>query len=117
MFDKIAKSIVNYFLHLCIKNFDIKNFTLDVKESDGKYVLGINSTVVVGKTGESVRKETEGRNLMIVFFVTLSLVAVFAIVGILIPNASLGRSFILISVFPAFLANVIGARYIIKSIS
>jgi hypothetical protein len=67
MFERIVKSIMNYWLHRGIKNSDITNLSLDLKETNGKYVLGIRSTVVVATKGELVRKETGSRNLILVF--------------------------------------------------
>lgn len=117
MFDKIVKSLMNYVLHLCVKNSDVKNLTLEVNELNGKYTLGLASKVVVGTNGISVRdKQPRSKNLAIVFLIALAIMVSFAAAGMLVPNASFGRSFLVISAFPSFLVNIIGARYIIKNI-
>jgi len=117
MFDKILKSISNYVLHLMIKNSDMRDLSLDIKESNGTFVLGINSRVVVGTGSQTVRNEKKSKTLLKVFVIALLLMLAFTIVGMIIPDASLGRSFLAIGEFPAFLVNVIAARYIIKNIS
>jgi hypothetical protein len=117
MFDKIAKAIVNYVLHLAVKNSDVKDLSLDVKESNGRYILGLNSKVVVGTNGQPVRnKEVGSKNLAWAFVIAVGIMAFFVILGMLVPNASFGRSFLFISAFPAFVVNVLGARYIIRNI-
>jgi hypothetical protein len=117
MFDQITKAIMNFFLHLAIKNSDVEDLSLDIKEMNGAYILGINSKIVVGTNGKTVRKnEAVSKNLAKAFVIAMGAMVLFVILGMSIPDASLGRSFILISAFPAFVVNVIGARYIIKSV-
>ena len=108
---------MNFWLHLEIKNSEVTNFSLELKEKDGKYILGINSTVVVATKGEQVRKFTGSRNLIIVFLISLSIWLTLAVVGILLPDAVFGRTLVYLSEFPAILVNIISTRYIIRNIS
>ena len=89
MFERLVRMIMNFWLHRVIKNSEITNLSLELKETNGKYILGINSTVLVATKGEQVRKYTGSRNLVIVFLVSLSLTVVLAAIGMLLPDASL----------------------------
>ena len=118
MFEKIVKAILNPLLHLAIKNSDVEDFELEVRETDEKYFLAINSRVLVGKNGVPVRKKGKGsRNLAIAFVILVVIMASFIIAGMLSPNPVYGRSLLFISDFPAFVVNMLGARYLIKSIT
>jgi len=117
LFETLVRWIMNYVLHRGIKNSDIRNLSLEIKEINGKYVLGISSTVVVATKGELVRKETGSRNLVTIFLVSLSLTVVLAVVGMLVPASPLGRTLVYLSEFPAILVNIISTRYIIRNIS
>jgi hypothetical protein len=108
---------MNYFLHRMITNSDISDFSLDVKELDGKYVLAISSGVAVATKGEPIRKETGSRNITIVFLVSLSVTVGLDLIGILLPDPIFGRTLVYLGEFPAILVNIISARYIIKSTS
>lgn len=109
--------MMNYWLHRGIKNSDITKLSFEIKETNGKYILGIRSTVVVATKGELIRKDTGSRNLTVVFLISLSLMIVLALAGMLLPNAGFGRSLVYWSTFPAILVNIISARYIIRNIS
>jgi len=99
------------------KKSDIAKLSLDLKEINGRYVLGISSTVAVATKGELIRKETGRRNIVKLFLASLSLAIVLDAVGVLLPNASLGRTLVYLGEFPAILVNIISARYIIRNIS
>lgn len=109
--------IMNFWLHRVIKNSEITNFSLEIKETNGKYVLGINSTVLLATKGEQIRKDTGSRNLIIVFLVSLSLTVALAAIGMLLSDASLGRTLVYLSEFPSILVNIISTRYLIRHIS
>ena len=81
------------------------------------YVLGISSIVSVATKGELIRKTSGGRNIVTLFLIALSLTVALDVVGMLIPDASIGRSLVYLGVYPAILVNIISARYIIRSIS
>ena len=117
LFERLVRTIMNFWLHRGIKNSDITNLSLELKEIDGKYILGINSTVVVATKGEQIRKYTGSRNLLIVFVASLSLTVVLASVGMLLPDAIFGRTLVYLSEFPAILVNIVSTRYIIRHIS
>jgi hypothetical protein len=108
---------MNYFLHRMIKDSEISDFSLDIKEINGKFVLAIDSSVAVATKGEVLRKDTGSRNITIVFLVSLSATVALNSVGILLPDAILGRSLVYLGTFPAILVNIIAARYIIRNIS
>jgi hypothetical protein len=99
-----------------IKNSEISDFSLDIKEIEGKYVLAIGSSVAVATKGELVRKETGSRNITIVFLVSLSVTVVLDLVGMSLPDPIFGRTLVYLGEFPAILVNIISARYVIKNI-
>jgi len=117
LFETLVRWIMNYILHRGIKNSDIRNLSLEIKEINGKYVLGIDSTVLLATKGEQIRKDTGSRNLIIVFLVSLSLTIALAAIGMLLPDASLGRTLVYLSEFPSILVNIISTRYLIRHIS
>jgi hypothetical protein len=116
LFEKIVKAILNYFLHRGIKNSDISKLSLDLKENNGKYVFRISSTTAVATKGEPIRKETGSRNIIIVFSISLAVTILLDVVGMLLPDASLGRTLVFWGEYPAILVNIIAARYIIRNI-
>jgi hypothetical protein len=117
LFARLSKTVMNFWLHLIIKNSEITNLSLELKEANGKYILDVKSTVLVATKGEQVRKYTGSRNLLIVFFVSLAVWVALALVGILLPDPIFGRTLVYLSEFPAILVNIISTRYIIRNIS
>jgi hypothetical protein len=117
LFERLLKMIMNFVLHRGIKNSNVTDLSLDIKEKDGKFILDINSTVVVATKGEQVRKFTGSRNLVIVFLVSLSIWLTLAMIGMLLPDPIFGRTLVYLSEFPAILVNIISTRYIIRNIS
>ena len=115
MFSSIVRGISNYFLHRVIKNSDVTNLSLDLKEINGKYVLGLSSSVAAKR--EPIRKKSGRRNIVILFLVSLSLAVSLDLVGMLLPSAILGRTLVYFGFFPAIFVNIISARYIIRNIS
>ncbi|HVB12625.1 MAG TPA: hypothetical protein VNE86_05785 [Nitrososphaerales archaeon] len=89
--------------------------SLDLKEINGKYVLGISSSVAAKE--ELVRKGSGRKKIVILFLASLSLAVALDIAGMLLPDASFGRTLIYLGFFPAILVNIISARYIIRNIS
>lgn len=116
MFEQIVRSILNFFVHKVSKTSDVSKVTLDLKETSGTYVLGISSTVALLREGP-VPVGPRSRKLLSLFLVALSLLIVLDVVGMLIPDASLGRTLVYLGEFPAILVNIIAARYIIRNIS
>jgi hypothetical protein len=117
LFTRIVRAIANYFLHRMIKNSDVSEFSLDIKEIDGKYVVAIGSAVALATKGEVLRKDTGSRNITIVFLVALSATVALNSIGILLPDAIFGRTLVYLGTFPAILVNIIAARYIIRNIT
>ena len=107
---------MNYFLHRGIKESDISKLALDLKQDNGKYVLKISSTTMVATKGEPIRKDTGSRNTIIVFSISLALSILLDVGGMLLPDASLGRTLVFWGEFPAILVNIISARYVIKNL-
>ncbi len=114
MLENFIKSILNYFLHRVSKTTDVSNVTLELKKAKGSYVLGITSTVAL--SGEQIRKR-QSRKVLIIFLVVLSLLIILDVIGILLPNASTGRTLVYFGEYPAFVVNIIAGRFVIKNIS
>lgn|GEM_PF-2887985 len=117
MFSNIVRGISNYFLHRVTINSEVTNLSLDLKEINGKYVLGISSIVALETKGEPIGKRFGRRNIVILFLIALSLTVGLDVVGMSLPEASFGRTLVYLAEFPAILVNIISARFIIRNIS
>jgi len=98
-------------------NSEVTNLSLDLKEINGKYVLGISSIVALETRGEPIGKKSGRRNIVILFLIAMALMVGLDLVGMSLPEASFGRTLVYLAEFPAILVNIISARYIIRNIS
>jgi len=117
LFEKIVRALLNYFLHRGIKESDITQLDMDLKNDNGKYVLKISSTTAVATKGEPIRKNTGSRNIIIVFSISLAITVLLDVSGMLLPDAVTGRTLVFWGEFPAILVNIISGRYIIRNLS
>jgi hypothetical protein len=109
-----TRLIVSYLLNHGIKNSDLTDWRLSVKESDGTYVLDVAATITIATKKELTRGEKRSKNLIILFVISLCAMVSLSTVGMLLPDAGLGRTLVLLGTIPAFVVNLVGARFLIK---
>jgi hypothetical protein len=109
-----TRLIVSYLLNHGIKNSDLTDWHLNVKESDGTYVLDVAATITIETKKELTPGEKRSKNLIILFVISLCLMVGLSTVGMLLPDAGLGRTLVLLGTIPAFVVNLVGARFLIK---
>ena len=114
MFEKIIKLIVSYLLHHGIKKSDLTNWHFNVKESDGTYILDVNATITIETKKELSPNEKRSKNLIILFIIALCLMVGLSTIGMILPDAGLGRTLVLLGTIPAFIVNLVSARFLIK---
>jgi hypothetical protein len=110
----LIRLIVSYFLHHGVKNSDLTDWHLNVKESDGRYTLDVAATVIVETKKELSPGERRSKNLIIIFLVALFLMIGLDLIGMLLPDAGLGRTLVLLGTIPAFIVNLVSASFLIK---
>jgi hypothetical protein len=112
----VVKAILNSILHRSVKNSDLSDLAIDLDEgNEGVYTLEIKSKAIY--TGERQLIRRRGRNwTMIVFVASVVAMIVFIVPGMLIPDATTGRSLVYIGLWPSIVANTLGARLMIKRI-
>jgi hypothetical protein len=110
----LIRLIVSYLLHHGVKNSDLTDWNLNVKDVDGTYTLDLAATVIVETKKELSPGERRSKNLIIIFLVSLFLMLGLDIVGMLLPDAGLGRTLVLLGTIPAFIVNLVSASFLIK---
>ena len=96
-----------------MKNSDVSDLSIDLDESKGTYVLEIKSKTILA--GDRMLIRRRGRDwARIVFVVSVVLMIVFIVPGMLVQDATTGRSLVYIGLWPSIVANTLGARYAIK---
>lgn len=88
------------------------------EEKNGNYVFDIKSKLLVSTERPIVRQKGRGSTyIAIIFVIALALMVAFIILGIADPDPVGGRSLVSFSLYPAFLVNLLGARYVIRGLS
>jgi hypothetical protein len=96
-----------------MKNSDVSDLSIDLDESKGTYVLEIKSKTILA--GDRMLIRRRGRDwVRIVFVVSVVLMIIFIVPGMLVKDATTGRSLVYIGLWPSIVANTLGARYAIK---
>ena len=86
---------------------------MDLDEKKGVYTLEIKSKTILAGDRQLIRRR--GRDwVRIVFIASIVLMLVFIIPGMVIRDATTGRSLVYIGLYPSIVANTLGARYAIK---
>ena len=110
----VVRSLMNSLLRRGVKNSDITDLSLDLEEKNGIYTLEIKSKTLIADR-QIIRRK--GRDwVRIVFLFSLAVMLVFVITGMFDPNAIGGRSLVYIGLYPAFVVNTLGARYVIQKL-
>lgn len=115
MSEKLTKLIVTTILNQGVKGSEVKDWHFKVREVDGIYYVDVASTIAISPKTELTREEKFGRFEVVVFFVSFFAALALGTVGMLIPDAYVGRDLVLFSTAPSFLAQLIGARFLVRS--
>jgi hypothetical protein len=109
----VVRSILNSILRRSIKNSDVSDLSIDLDEVKGTYTLEIKSKTILAGDHQLIRRR--GRNwTAIVFAASVIAMIVLVIPGMLIHDATTGRSLVYVGLYPSIVANTLGARYVIK---
>jgi len=119
MFLKLVKLIMNSILNRGVKDSNITDLSLEVKESMGTYTLGIGATIVLETKKVLTPKEKRRKYLIISFLVSLGFMLGLSTIGAWLPDAQagLGRTLILLSEIPAFAYSLVSTRFLMKKVS
>jgi hypothetical protein len=113
--EKLTKLVVSTILNHGVKGSDVRDWHFKVREVDGVYLVDLSTTVAISPKTELTKQERAGKHLMMSFVAAFVMAVVLATVGMLLPDAVLGRELVLISTIPGFVAQLIGARFLIKA--
>ncbi len=115
MSNELSKLIVTTILNQGVSASEVKDWHFKVREVDGVYYVDLSTSVAISPKTQLTRKEKFGRFLIIAF--VMSSLAAFGLgsVGMLLPDAYVGRDLVLISTAPAFVAQLIGARFLVRA--
>ena len=95
-----------------MKNSDVSDLSINIDKTKETYVVEIKSKTILA--GDRLLIRRKGRDwVKIVFIVSVVLMILFIVPGMLIPDASIGRTLVYIGFWPSIVANTLGARYAI----
>jgi hypothetical protein len=119
MFLKLVKLVMTTILDGGVKDSDVSDLSLDVKEKMGTYTIGIGSTIVLEPKKVLTPKEKRRKNLIIILLISLIFMIGLSTIGAWLPDAqaSLGRTLILLSEIPAFAYSLVSTRFLMKKAS
>ena len=114
MIKNLIKLTLDVLLNQGIEKSDLTNIATKLDKSEGTYLLGVGATIVIEKKQRLTPKEKLRKKLIILFLASFLIMIVLSWIGSIIPQASLGRLFVLISEFPAFISALASTRIFIK---
>ena len=119
MFLKLVKLMMTAILDGGVKDSDVSDLSMDVKEKMGTYTIGIGSTIVLEPKKVLTPKEKRRKNLIISLIISLIFMIGLSTIGAWLPDAqaSLGRTLILLSEIPAFAYSLVCTRFLMKKAS
>ena len=119
MFLEVVKLVVNTILNGGVKDSNVSDLSLEVKEKMGTYTLGIGSTIVLESKKVLTPKEKRRKNLIISLIISLIFMIGLSTIGAWLPDAQagLGRTLILLSEIPAFAYSLVSTRFLMKKAS
>ncbi len=115
MSEKLTKLVVSTILNHGVKGSEIRDWHFKVREVDGVYV-DVSTTVAISPKTQLTKEERVGKYLILSFVATFLAMVVLDIVGGPLPDTVLGRDLVLIATIPGFIAQLIGARFLIGRI-
>jgi hypothetical protein len=91
------------------------DLSLDLVETNGVYTLEMKSKTLVATNRQIIKQK--GRDwVAIIFLVSLAVMLFFIVIGFLDPDPMSGRQLVYIALYPSFIVNILGARYVIKKL-
>jgi len=111
----ITKLIVSTILNQGVKGSEIKDWHFNVREVNGVYIVDVSTTVTISPKTQLTKPEKMSKYLILAWVISFLIWVSLSAVGALLPNANFGRDIILWSGLPGFIAQLIGARFLIKS--
>lgn len=115
MSEKLSKLIATTILNQGVSASEIKDWHFKVREVDGVYYVDLSTSVAIFPKTQLTRNEKFGRFLIVVFVITALLAFGLGSIGMLLPDAYLGRDLVLFSTAPSFVAQLIGARFLVRA--
>jgi len=114
MSEKITRLIASYILNQGVKGSELTDWHFKVRQVDGVYYFDVTTTVAVTPKTQLTRREKRGKALIIAWAISFCIMVALSTIGVLLPDANLGRQLVLYGTIPGFLAQLIGARLLIK---
>lgn len=111
---KLTKLIVTTILNHGVKGSEVKDWHFNVREVNGIYFVDLSTTVAISPKTHLTKHEKIGKYQMIAFVVTFLIWLALSAIGALVPNASLGRELVLSGGIPGFIAQLLGARFLVR---
>ena len=115
MSEKLTKLVVSTILNHGVEGSEVKDWHFNVREVDGVYIVDLSTTVAISPKTQLTKEERTGKYLIVSFVLAFLAWLVLGTVGMLLPNVLLGRDLVLFSTIPGFVAQLIAARFLIKS--
>lgn len=114
MSEKLTKLLVTTILNHGVRGSDVKDWHFRVREVGGVYFVDISTSIAISPKTELTKEEKMGKYQIVSFVVAFMAMLVLATVGGLLPDANLGRELVIVSTAPGFVAQLIGARFLIR---
>ncbi|MGA2875032.1 MAG: hypothetical protein ABSE82_05750 [Nitrososphaerales archaeon] len=114
MFAKFVKLIMNSILNDGVRASDVTKFSFDVKPSAGMRTLGIDAIVTIETKQTLTPKETRRKIMVILFLISLVFMLGLSTIGLLLPDAGLGRTLVLLSEMPAFVFSLVCTKFLMR---
>jgi hypothetical protein len=110
---------MGYLIRRGIQNSAVTDVSMDLKEMpNGDFIFDIKSKVLVSTNRPIVRPKGKGsKYLTMIFLISISLMLTLAVIGMLDHDPIGGRSIVSYSLYPSFIVNTLGARYVIRKLT
>jgi hypothetical protein len=99
-----------------VRRSHVTDMAMQVEENDGVYLLGSGAvlTIETKNQEELTPKQKLRKNLIITFIVSFLFMIILSTIGVLYPDAYVGRILVLLSEFPAFISALASTRIFMK---
>jgi hypothetical protein len=114
MFKKLVKLSLNILLNQGIKKTKISDVAVQLDQGEGTYLLGVGATLVIETKKVLTPRERLRKRLITLFLVSFLFMIALSTIGLLIPDAVIGRWLVLISEFPAFVSALASTRLFVR---
>ena len=114
MSEKLTKLMVTTVLNHGVKNSEVRDWQFKVREVDGVYLVDVSTSIAISPKKDLTKEEKRGKFQMIAFVISFLAMLVLGVIGGLLPDAYLGRELVIVSEIPGFVAQLIGARFLVR---